>query len=163
MRRMHTSNPISITGDASALIAANVRAEAQQPKPQAYTFDHPFVNTGSTPFVKFLHPGGGQAPSGYSQTDSVLEREFHSLVMRWNDETCAISSLTKIYAHPAYQRIIAMGISGVPLVLKELDRNQGRWFYALKFMAGKDISEGMSNFDNARAAWLHWGHANHYI
>src|SRR5580658_4984723 len=41
-------------------------------------------------------------------TDS-LEAEFHSLVNRWKMETFYLSSLTKKYAHPAYQRIIAMG------------------------------------------------------
>jgi hypothetical protein len=93
----------------------------------------------------------------------TLQKEFYSLVKRWKDETFAISSLTKIYAHPAYQRIIAMGTDGIPFVLKELAKNQGRWFYALKFMAGKDISEGMNNFEDAKDAWLEWGYRNNYI
>jgi hypothetical protein len=105
--------------------------------------------------------------SGKTETktskSSELEKEFRLLLKRLQDETLAISSLSKIYAHPAYQRIIAMGVEGIPFVLKELRKNRGRWFYALKFMAGKDISEGIDDFNEAKAAWLKWGHANKHI
>jgi len=92
-----------------------------------------------------------------------LRAEFDSLVKQWKEETFPLSSLTKKYAHPAYQRIMAMGSSGIPLVLNELQKNNGRWFYALKFMAGKNVSEGIDNFEDAKAAWLEWGYKNNYI
>src|SRR5260221_6905641 len=38
-----------------------------------------------------------------------LEDEFNRLVTQWNKETFHLSSLTKVYAHPTYQRIMAMG------------------------------------------------------
>jgi hypothetical protein len=104
-----------------------------------------------------------------SESDSALEKsdalakEFHSLVTRWKDETFAISSLSKIYMHPSYQRIIAMGEAGLPLVLNALREDQGNWFYALKYMAGEDVSEGIKNFEDAKAAWLEWGYAHNYI
>ncbi len=100
-----------------------------------------------------------------SQVESLSE-EFPKLVKQWKEETFALSSLTKIYAHPAYQRIIGMGTDGLPYVLRELQKNQGRWFYALKFMAGesgKNVAVGINNFEDARAAWLEWGHKNNYI
>jgi len=96
-------------------------------------------------------------------TGEELADEFHALVERWQQETFSLSSLTKIYAHPAYQRIMAMGVAGIPLVLKELQKGQGHWFYALKFMAGRNVSAGMDNFEHARAAWLEWGYKNNYI
>ncbi len=96
-------------------------------------------------------------------TGAELAKEFHALVERWKRETFSLSSLTKIYAHPAYQRIMAMGVAGIPLVLKELQKDQGHWFYALKFMAGNNVSDGMTNFEDAKAAWLEWGYKNNYI
>src|SRR5712692_7930579 len=78
-------------------------------------------------------------------TGEEVAKEFHALVERWKQETFALSSLTKIYAHPAYQRIMAMGAAGIPFVLKELQKDQGHWFYALKFMAGRNVSAGMDN------------------
>jgi hypothetical protein len=92
-----------------------------------------------------------------------LAKEFHALVQRWKEETSFLSSLSKVFAHPAYQRIMALGTRGLPLVLGELRKNQGNWFYALKYMAGKDVAEGIDNLENARAAWLEWGYKNNYI
>jgi hypothetical protein len=90
-----------------------------------------------------------------------LEKEFHKLVKQWKEETFALSSLTKMYEHPAYQRIIAMGTPAIPLVLIEMQKTQDSWFYALKVMAGEDVSAGIKNFEEAKAAWLEWGR-KHY-
>jgi hypothetical protein len=58
---------------------------------------------------------------------------------------------------------MAMGAQGISLVLAEIRKNKGHWFYALKFMAGQDVSEGMAGFEDAKAAWLAWGYANNYL
>ncbi len=112
----------------------------------------------------------------YAESDSLvvenergaLANEFTDLVRRWNEETFGLSSLTKIYAHPAYQRIIAMGVAGLPHVLRELEGKGGRWFYALKFMAGQegaDVAATAANcdYETARAIWLEWGYQNNYL
>ncbi|SRR6266478_2587938 len=92
-----------------------------------------------------------------------LDEEFNKLVKQWKEETFFLSSLSKMFAHPAYQRIMAMGTDGLSLVLGELQNGQGNWFYALKFMAGKDVAAGIKNYEAARAAWLEWGYKNNYI
>lgn len=59
-----------------------------------------------------------------------------------------------------------MGTDGLPFVLKELQNNQGHWFYALRFMAGesgKDVATGSNNFEEAKAAWLEWGYKQLYL
>ena len=93
----------------------------------------------------------------------VLAKEFRKLVKQWRDETFFLSSLTKMFAHPAYQRIMAMGKEGIPLVLREMQKSQDSWFYALKFMAGEDVAAGIKNFDDAKSAWLEWGYKHNYI
>jgi len=98
--------------------------------------------------------------------DAGLTAEFEALVRQWKDETFLISSSTKLFNHPAYIRIIAMGTAGLPLVLRELQKNTGRWFYALKYMAGEDgkgVGVGMKDYDDVREAWLKWGYENNYI
>jgi hypothetical protein len=92
-----------------------------------------------------------------------LEEEFNRLVAEWKRDTFYMSSLTKIYAHPAYERIKAMGTAGIPFVLRQLRQDQGKWFYALKYMAGRNVAEGIDNFEDAKAAWLGWGHKHNYI
>jgi hypothetical protein len=104
-----------------------------------------------------------QSDFALAKTDS-LAAEFALLAKQWKEETVAYSSMTKMFSHPAYVRIIGMGKKdGIPLVLRELQKNQGGWFYALKFMAGEDLSKGMANFEDAKAAWLEWGYKNNYI
>lgn len=83
--------------------------------------------------------------------------EFAALAAQWRRETRFSSSLDEKILHPAYQSIIAMGKSAVPLVLSELESHHGHWFWALRFMSGEDpVPEG-SNIAQAREAWLDWG------
>jgi hypothetical protein len=104
-----------------------------------------------------------QVLSGKMAAIDTIAEEFPKLVKQWKDETFFHSSLTKVFTHPAYLRIIAMGKPGLPLVLSELRDNPDRWFHALKYMAGVDVSAGMKDSDDARYAWLEWGYKNHYI
>jgi hypothetical protein len=95
-----------------------------------------------------------------------LEAEFNSLVRQWREETFSYSSLTKAFSHPAYVRIMAMGKDGLEYVLRELKTSNDSWFYALKFMAGKDgegVAEGVKDSETAKSAWLEWGYKNNYI
>jgi hypothetical protein len=93
----------------------------------------------------------------------AINQEFAALVEEWERETFFHSSLSKQFTHPAYVRIIAMGEKAIPLVLKELQKDNGDWFYALKFMAGKDLSAGIEDYQVAKEAWLNWGYKNNYI
>jgi len=122
------------------------------------------MNSPTTPPVARF--GDKQVLAGKMATTDSLAEEFHSLVKQWNEETFYISSLSKIFSHPAYVRIMAMGTEGLPLVLGELQKRQGNWFYALKFMAGekgKGVAAGIKNYEDARAAWLEWGYNHNYI
>jgi hypothetical protein len=96
--------------------------------------------------------------------DSIAE-EFPKLVKQWKDETAFHSSLSKKFTNPAYVRIMAMGKPALPLILSELQKNSGHWFYALKYIAGKDVAaeSNAQSFEEARAAWLEWGYKNNHI
>jgi hypothetical protein len=97
-----------------------------------------------------------------SDTVPALSREFYLLVPQWKNDTRAVSSLSDMFMHPAYQRIMAMGKPALPLILTELREHSGHWFYALKHIAGKDIATGATNMAAAKAAWLEWGYKNGY-
>jgi hypothetical protein len=95
-----------------------------------------------------------------------LRPRFTALAAQWRRETKFFSSLDDKILHSAYQSIIAMGVSGVPLVLEELEARRGHWFWALHFMtAGVDVDpvpEG-ANVDAARDAWLKWGRKQGFL
>lgn len=99
----------------------------------------------------------------YETAGEALKAEFDLLVNKWKEETFFYSSLTKQFSHPAYTRIIAMGKPALPLVLKELQNSNDNWFYALKFMAGEDVSAGIKTYEEAKSAWLEWGYRHNYI
>lgn len=94
-------------------------------------------------------------PAGFRSVPT--REEFDRLVKQWKLETRAQSSLSKIYTHPAYQRIIGMGTPAVPWVLEDLENFPTRWFYALKCMVGSDVADSDTTFEEAREQWLAWG------
>ncbi|CAN5529458.1 hypothetical protein BH20VER3_BH20VER3_08820 [soil metagenome] len=89
--------------------------------------------------------------------DNPLRPEFETLTDEWKKETGFHSSLSEKFMHPAYQRIMAMGKPALPLILHELEHASGYWFYALRFIAGKDIADGTRSMTEARNAWIKWG------
>jgi hypothetical protein len=92
-----------------------------------------------------------------------IATEFRSLAKQWKRETGFRSSLSEKFTHPAYQRIMAMGKSALPFILRDLQHNSGHWFYALRFIAGKDIAAKTNNPSDARDAWLEWGYKNGHV
>jgi len=93
-----------------------------------------------------------------------LETTFHSLVEQWKSETRGISSTEQLSLHPAYQQIIGMGPDVIPLLLRELENNSGRWFWALKAISREEpvTPEQRGKTQEMIAAWLNWGREKGY-
>lgn len=90
--------------------------------------------------------------------DSRRQR-FLRLAEQWRRETQWLSSTTEIAMHPAYQAIIGMGGDALPLVLEDLERNSGYWYWALKAISDEDPvpAEDRGDIPKMRQAWLEWG------
>jgi len=93
---------------------------------------------------------------GLNQAE-LLRPEFNHLVEQWRKETRFSSSADEKILHPAYQSIIAMGRSAVPLVLEELQNGRGHLFWALRYMTGENPCPDSNNAHETREAWLEWG------
>lgn len=94
-----------------------------------------------------------------------LEVLFAELVARWKRDTRFLSSTSAIAMHPAYQRIIGLGPQVVPLILTEMQREPGQWFWALAAITGENP---VPPADQGRLAamtdaWLKWGRDNGWI
>lgn len=113
--------------------------------------------------VLFFSGSWQQAYSAGFDRKPAIETEFRALVEEWRRETMVHSSLAALVTHPAYQRIMAMGTDALPLILRELREDPDHWFYALRFIAGRDVAAGAANFDEAAVAWLEWGYRNNYL
>ena len=70
-----------------------------------------------------------------------------------------LSNPRKIQLHWAYQQIIGMGDSAVGLILSEMKRRPGQWFWALQAITGIDPVSGSAKgkLHEMTEAWLRWG------
>lgn len=90
---------------------------------------------------------------------------FLSLKKKWEANTAHLSSMTEMAIHPAYQQIIGMGSVAVPLILQELKKQPGHWFWALKSITGEDpvLPEHRGRIRQMTEAWLRWGEKHGYL
>ena len=91
-----------------------------------------------------------------------IQNEFNRLKKEWENGRRRGSDVAEMIMHPAYQRIIGMGPNAVPLILGELEKTPGHWFWALHAITGANPvpqdSEG--NLEKMALAWLDWGREN---
>jgi len=94
----------------------------------------------------------------------TLEERFRRLESLWTAETGHLSSTTKIVNHPAFQEILTLGPTVIPLMLRDLEARPRRWVWALPRIAGVDpISESdYGNITKMSQAWLRWAKENGY-
>ena len=104
---------------------------------------------------------GGASPVAESELSG--EDLFHELATQWNRETRYLSSVSKMVTHPAYQRIIGMGQTVIPFILKEMEQRGGHWLWALHAITGEDPAPPDANFRDAVQAWLQCGKRKGYI
>ena len=94
-----------------------------------------------------------------------MEDQFVELVEEWQRGTGGLSSPKAIAGHPAYQQIIEMGASAVPMIFQELEANGGWWYPALRALTGENPvpEEAKGRPPLNREAWLEWGRSNGYL
>jgi hypothetical protein len=95
--------------------------------------------------------------------EDSLEKEFNERAERWKRDTSFQSSLVAKIMHEDYQAIMVMGTPAIPLILNRLKNRPEHWFWALKFLAKRDIAEGAEKPSDAARAWLKWGKEKGYV
>ena len=107
-------------------------------------------------------PSGSAFPAGIPES---IRTRFDQLADQWSEETEFVSSSTALVLNSAYQQIIGMGQTVVPLILHRLESQGGHWFWALKHITGEDPlpAEDAGNYARMREGWLRWGHQHHYL
>jgi nitrate/nitrite-specific signal transduction histidine kinase len=94
-----------------------------------------------------------------------MEPRFSRLVAEWKKETRFHSSEVHKCMHRAYQEIIAMGIEAVPLIFREMRRDEDDWFWALRMITGQNPvrQEYLGQMHRMTEAWLAWGQEHGYV
>jgi hypothetical protein len=115
---------------------------------------------GMRPDVVPEHAMATTTPTRPPEAD--LERRFAGLVHDWKAGRSVTSSSREMARHPAYEAIVGLGPSVVPLILRELEREPEHWFIALRSLTGIDPVPPEHRGDVGRMAadWVDWGRAN---
>lgn len=97
------------------------------------------------------------APASATVDSNTL---FRRLTETWKRETGHLSSVAKRIQHPAYRKIIEMGSSAIPLILKEIEENPDHWFHALYTLSGENpvTIDFTGTVTDALDLWIEWGH-----
>ncbi len=99
------------------------------------------------------------------KADRDLLREFQTCAERWRKETAIFSSVSDIVLNPSYQRIIGMGPDVVPLILRDLEKTNDHWFWALEAITGHNpiTEEDRGRVKKMAKRWLDWGKAEQVL
>ncbi len=94
----------------------------------------------------------------------TLEEKFGRLADTWHKAVAHHSSSRIRDSHPAYQEIIAIGPSVVPLLLRDMEQNETHWFTALRRITGADPvpATASGNIPLMVRAWLDWAREHGY-
>lgn len=94
-----------------------------------------------------------------------LQQLFLSLSQEWREATKFSSSTSEIVMHEAYQRIIGLGPMVIPLILQDLRKNSGYWFWALRALTRENPvpKDDVGRIKKMTEAWLDWGKKNYLI
>jgi hypothetical protein len=87
------------------------------------------------------------------------EASFQKLLFNWKEETVFSSSTSDITSHEAYLGIIGLGRTVVPLIIREMEKEGGHWFVALKAITGENPvpQEHWGDLPRMTEDWLAWG------
>jgi hypothetical protein len=99
----------------------------------------------------------------YLRSEDEVFEAFSQLADQWERETFLIASPREAAMHPAYQRIIGLGLQAVPIMLERLRKTRGRWFWALAAITHEDPAKDIENVAEAVDAWTAWGRARGYL
>jgi hypothetical protein len=94
-----------------------------------------------------------------------VRKRFVELANRWHEETDYLSSPSRITNNDTYLKIISMGESVIPFILRDLQERGGDWYRALRILSDTDQVpvEDRGDVPRMKEAWLRWGHDKGYI
>lgn len=95
--------------------------------------------------------------------DSIIAK-FRALSTEWKSSRNLVTSSTEMFMHPAYQKIIGMGQTAVPLIFNELEKNIDHWFWALKAITEADPvpPNHRGRLGLMTKDWIFWAKAQGY-
>jgi hypothetical protein len=96
-----------------------------------------------------------------SVAEQSLEERFREYADKWESQTAFLSATPMRILNDSYQSIMAMGPEVVPILLRDLQKTQRHWFWALRHLTSADPvpEKDRGTVDRMIAAWIAWGKA----
>ncbi|RIK80190.1 MAG: hypothetical protein DCC68_11555 [Planctomycetota bacterium] len=92
-----------------------------------------------------------------------LYREFKLLSQQWEEATLIMSREDRRIAHPLYKRIVDLGTSIIPYLLREIRDGEVHWDTALRELTGSSpANPAQMSAKQVSIAWFNWGRDNGY-
>lgn len=99
------------------------------------------------------------------KTSEPVSDRFARLSAQWKQESEFMSNTAQMALLRSYQSIIGMGERAIPMILEELRREPGQWFWALEAITLENPvpPAATGKVDEMARAWVTWGLQNGYI
>ena len=112
-----------------------------------------------------MTPARGNQCADEAVVEPAARERFWELADQWENETVLLSSSDQATEHPAYQEIVSLGESAVPLILERMQSKGGHWFYALHDITNADpVNPADRGYVVAmQESWLQWGADHGYV
>jgi hypothetical protein len=107
----------------------------------------------------------GSTTTPVANNGAEARQRFERLAAEWKRRSRYLSNTAQMALLEPYQRIIGMGLPAVPLILEELQREPGQWFWALEAITEQDPvpPEAAGKVDLMAQAWIGWGKQHGFV
>lgn len=87
-----------------------------------------------------------------------IGRKFCNLKEKWMNETAHMSSIKDRCQNSTYQKIIEMDLKVVPFLIKDMEKNNTHWFWALHSITGANPvkKENQGRVEDMVKDWKNW-------
>ena len=98
-------------------------------------------------------------PVAVDASGSDLPERFQRLAAEWKEKSRYLSNTAQMAMLKPYQQIVGIGAPAMPLILEEMRREPGQWFWALEAITGQGRvpPEAAGKVRLMTDAWLEWG------
>ncbi len=128
---------------------------------------HVFKEDDIKKYVKWIPVRIFEIAEPKKEVNSTIKKKFLELSAKWKKETAGLSSISSIVMNRNYQKIIALGLPVVPLILRELEREKRDWLWALEMIIGDEDNpltpEVENSFIMSVQVWIEWGKKRNLI
>ena len=107
-------------------------------------------------------PRGVEYPTVATVTETAadgLRARFEELLALWQRDTMLFSDPDRIFGHPAFDRIVALGDPAVPLILEKVHKGSVFLCAALHAITGAEPAADDDTSLGFCDAWTRWGQA----